>query len=142
MVCLEDSTEINLSSHGGRIKRDTDIGTTNANKEQGLGFFLHPCLVVDAGEGTPYGYADVKVWNRPLRFTSKHERNYNALPIEQKESYKWIEVSKNTRTALSDVVEGMVIVQDREGDIYDPPQAGWCRMKRPTCSSGPAPTAP
>ena len=120
VVCLQDTTQINLSSHRGRIKHDGDIGTTNASKDKGLGFFLHPCLVVDARQGTPYGYADVKIWNRPSPFTTtKHERNYSALPIEEKESYKWIEVSKNTRAALGEVVEGMLIVQDREGDIYE-----------------------
>lgn len=41
------------------------------------------------------------------------------MPIEDKESYKWIEVSKNTQASLSDIVEGIVIVQDREGDIYE-----------------------
>ena len=119
VVCLQDSTEINLSSHRGRINHQADIGTTNANKDKGLGFFLHPCLVVDAQNGTPYGYSDVKVWNRPLTFSDKHERHYNTLPIEEKESYKWVEVSRNTQAALSEVVEGMLIVQDREGDIYE-----------------------
>ena len=119
VVCLQDTTEINLISHAGRIKRDQHIGTTNAKKNLGLGFFLHPSLVLDAREGIPYGYADIKVWNRPLEYRSKHERAYNKLPIEDKESYKWIEVSKNTQACLSDIVEGIVIVQDREGDIYE-----------------------
>lgn len=119
VVCIQDTTEINLSTHSGRINKDSFIGTTNANNEKGLGFFLHPSLVVDARQCIPYGYADVKVWNRSLSFQSKFERNYNSLPIEQKESYKWLEVSKNTKTALSSTVAGMVIVQDREGDIYD-----------------------
>ncbi len=119
VVCIQDTTEINLSSHSNRINKDEYIGTTNANNEKGLGFLLHPSLVVDAVEGIPYGYADIKVWNRPLEFKSKHERRYNTLSIEEKESYKWIEVSKNTKTALSDIVQGIVIVQDREGDIYE-----------------------
>lgn len=119
VVCFQDTTEINLSSHSNRIKKDDSIGTTNANSDKGLGFLLHPSLVVDAVEGVPYGYADIKVWNRSLEFKSKHDRKYNTLPIEQKESYKWIEVSKNTKSVLSDVVEGIVIVQDREGDIYE-----------------------
>jgi hypothetical protein len=119
VVCIQDTTEINLSSHSNRIKKDSDIGTTNAKNEKGLGFLLHPSLVLDAAACIPYGYADVKVWSRPLSFTSKFERKYSALPIEQKESYKWIEVSNNTKAALSDVVTGMVIVQDREGDIYE-----------------------
>lgn len=119
VVCIQDTTEVNLSSHSNRINKDSHIGTTNANNEKGLGFLLHPSIVLDASEGIPYGYADIKVWNRPLEFKSKHERKYNTLPIEEKESYKWIEVSKNTRKALNDIVEGMVIVQDREGDIYE-----------------------
>lgn len=118
VICIQDTTEINLNSHSKRVKKDGDIGTTNANKDIGLGFLLHPSLVLDAGECIPYGYADIKVWNRPLKFTSKHERKYNSLPIEQKESYRWIEVSKNTKSALKGIVKGMVIVQDREGDIY------------------------
>ena len=119
VVCIQDTTEINLGSHSRRIKKDDYIGTTNAKNEKGLGFLLHPSLVLDAADGIPYGYADIKVWNRPLVFKSKHERNYNSLPIEEKESYKWIEVSKNTKSALNDIVKGMVIVQDREGDIYE-----------------------
>lgn len=119
VVCIQDTTEINLSSHGKRINKDSFVGTTNAKGSQGLGFFIHPSLVLDAVTGTPYGYSDIKVWNRPLEFKSKHERQYGKLPIEEKESYKWIEVSKNTQASLRDVVEGMVIVQDREGDIYE-----------------------
>src|SRR5258708_24075229 len=119
VVCIQDTTEINLSSHSKRIKKDDYIGTTNAKNDKGLGFLLHPSLVLDAAEGIPYGYADIKVWSRSLEFMSKHERKYNCLPIEEKESYKWIEVSKNTKSALGDVVSGMVIVQDREGDIYE-----------------------
>ena len=118
VVCIQDTTQVNLSSHSGRINKNRDIGTTNG-VNQGLGFFLHPSLVLDAEQCIPYGYADVKIWNRPLNIITKFGRKYNALPIEQKESYKWIEVSKNTKEALSNVVKGMVIVQDREGDIYE-----------------------
>jgi hypothetical protein len=119
VVCIQDTTEINLSSHSNRIKKDGYIGTTNSKNDQGLGFLLHPSLVLDAYQGTPYGYADIKVWNRSMEFKSKHERKYNSLPIAEKESYKWLEVSNNTKSALKDVVQGMVIIQDREGDIYE-----------------------
>lgn len=119
VVCIQDSTEINLNSHWKRIQRDEYIGTTNEKSAYGLGFFLHPSLVLDAMNGTPYGYSDIKVWNRPLELQTKHERKYKNLPIQEKESYKWIEVSKNTQEHLDDVVEGMIIIQDREGDIYE-----------------------
>lgn len=120
VVCIQDSSEINLITHQGRIKKDGDIGTTNASNQRGLGFLLHPSLVVDASHCIPYGYADIKVWNRPLVFTTKRqERKYKLLPIEQKESHRWIEVSQNTKAVLKDVTKGIVIVQDREGDIYE-----------------------
>jgi len=119
VVCIQDTTEINLGSHRNRIAKDDYIGTTNAKSAQGLGFMIHPSFVLDASSGVPYGYADIKIWNRPLAFKSKFERAYNKLPIEQKESYKWIEVSANTKKALGASVAGMLIIQDREGDIYE-----------------------
>ena len=119
VICIQDTTEINLSRHSNRINKDDYIGTTNAPKDKGLGFFLHPSLVLDAQTGVPYGYADIKVWNRSLSFSSKFERDYTNLPIEEKESYRWIEASNNTKSALGHTVPGMLIVQDREGDIYE-----------------------
>jgi Transposase DNA-binding len=119
VICIQDTTEINLSSHGNRIKRDEYIGATNEKGESSLGFFIHPSLVVDACNGTPYGFSEIKIWNRPLVLKNKKERKYGKLPIEEKESFKWIEVSQNTQKALSDVVDWMLIIQDREGDIYE-----------------------
>ena len=119
VVCIQDTTEINLSRHRSRIKQDDSLGVLNERKVESLGFLMHPSLVLDAVNGTPYGYADIKLWNRSLSFTTKNERNYRSLPIEQKESYKWIEASNQTKLVLQDHVKGMVIIQDREGDIYE-----------------------
>jgi hypothetical protein len=119
VVCIQDTSEINLSSHRQRIRHDEFIGTTNAKSDKGLGFLIHPSLVLDAQTGIPYGYSAVKIWNRSLEFKNKFERQYHKLPIEEKDSYKWIEVSKQTQETIEDVVKGMVIIQDREGDIYE-----------------------
>ncbi|WP_154648004.1 hypothetical protein [Pedobacter arcticus] len=48
-----------------------------------------------------------------MKLSSKFEKKYNSLPISEKESYKWIEVSRNTKSALESVAEGIIIVQDR-----------------------------
>jgi hypothetical protein len=40
------------------------------------------------------------------------------LPIEEKESYKWIESSIRTKEVLEQAKE-IIIIQDREGDIYE-----------------------
>jgi hypothetical protein len=46
-------------------KKDNYLGTTNATKG-GIGFLLHPSFVLDAQTLVPYGFSDVKIWNRPL----------------------------------------------------------------------------
>ena len=48
----------------------------------------------------------------------KHERKNNQIPIEQKESYKWIASSNKTKKCLEEA-EAVIIVQDREGDIFE-----------------------
>jgi Transposase DNA-binding len=47
VVYIQDNTEINLSSHSNRIKKNDDKGTTNVKGEYGLGFMLHPSFMQD-----------------------------------------------------------------------------------------------
>jgi len=117
VLSIQDTTEVNLYNHKNRIKIDDFIGKTNA-PDYGLGFFIHPSFVVDAISGFPLGYSDITVWNRPIEKTTKHDRQYNKLPVEEKESYKWIASSLKTKEALCEA-EAVIIVQDREGDIYE-----------------------
>ena len=100
LLCSQDSSEINLANHRNRLEKDDPIGLTDGSKD-GPGFFIHPSLVIDAQTLMPYGFADVKVWNRGQQWvakTSSYQRG--KLPIEQKESYKWIDTSLNTKQAL------------------------------------------
>jgi hypothetical protein len=117
VLCIQDTTEVNLYNHKNRIKKDQYIGTTNAAKG-GIGFLVHPSFVIDSQSFVPYGFSDIKIWNRPLEKITKKDRNYNLLPIEEKESYKWIESSLKSKKALSQAKE-IIIIQDREGDIYE-----------------------
>lgn len=72
VLCIQDSSEINLYSHRNRIKKDSHIGVTNA-QESGLGFFIHPSFIIDADTFMPYGFADVKVWNRGHDIVAKNK---------------------------------------------------------------------
>ena len=116
VLAIQDSSEINLYNHKNRIQNDSSIGATNAS-EGGLGFLIHPSLVIDAYSCIPYGFSDVRIWNRPKESKTKHERKINTLPIEEKESFKWIESSENSKKTLAQA-ERVIIIQDREGDIY------------------------
>ena len=63
VLCIQDTSDVNLYNHKNRLKKDDSIGTTNA-KFGGLGFHIHPSFVIDSQTLMPYGFSDVKVWNR------------------------------------------------------------------------------
>ena len=116
VLSIQDTTEINLRRHVNRINKDKGIG--DLTDSHGIGFFVHPSLVVDASNCAPIGFSDVRIWNRPIDMADKHARDYVHLPIEEKESYKWIESSIKTKSALQEA-KAVIIVQDREGDIFE-----------------------
>ena len=116
VLSIQDTTEVNLTSHRSRLKQGSGIGPLG--NSECIGFFMHPSLVIDADMYHLLGFADVKIWNRPENNPDKFERNYQQLPIEEKESYKWIESARASKQALQSA-ELITVVEDREGDIYD-----------------------
>ena len=70
-------------------------------------------------QGTPLGLLDVQCWARnPREFGKKKLRH--SLPIEQKESYKWLESFKKVVQAHKQCPDTVFVsVGDREADIYD-----------------------
>ena len=117
VLCIQDTSEINLYNHKNRIKKDDYIGLNGTVGS--LGFLIHPSFVLDSETLIPYGFSDVKIWNRTHEEPKKdHSHQKKLLPIEEKESYKWIESSQNTKKVLENASE-IIIIQDREGDIYE-----------------------
>jgi hypothetical protein len=117
VLCIQDTSEINLYNHKNRIKKDDYIGLNGTIGS--LGFLIHPSFVLDSETLMPYGFSDVKIWNRTHEEPKKdHSHQKKLLPIEEKESYKWIESSQNTKKVLENASE-IIIIQDREGDIYE-----------------------
>lgn len=116
VLCIEDSSEINLNSHKGRLKPGSGIGLVGNDSD--LGFFIHPSIVIDADKSHVLGFSHVKLWHRPEDKLDKHQRKYHELPIEEKESYKWIESSLASKKVLHQA-STITIVEDREGDIYE-----------------------
>ena len=116
VLCIQDTTEFNLSRQRGRVKVKSGLGKTSKNDV--LGFMLHSSLVVDANRGNALGYSYIKTWERKETMPDRYVRNYQQLPIEQKESYKWIAAAKQSE-ALLQQAELMTIIADRESDIYD-----------------------
>jgi hypothetical protein len=122
VLAINDTTEINLQSHLGRLK-PANLGVVGNNSD--VGFFLHPTLVLDAETGFPLGVSAVQLWTRDPNRLNKKERNYSQLPIEQKESYKWVaSAERSTRSLLGGGATQVTHIGDRESDIYE----AWCTM--------------
>jgi hypothetical protein len=123
VLSIQGTTESNLFAHAGRLyTTETEdvkwgLGDIDDNKK-GIGFKLHPSLVVDASNCFPIGFSDIHIWNRGADMADKYECKYNKLPIEKKESYKWIQSSNISKKVLSEA-KSVIIVQDREGDIFE-----------------------
>ena len=117
ILALSDTSEINLQSHVGRLKAE-GLGVVGNNRD--VGFFIHPTLALDAESGFPLGLSNVKIWTRAPKRPSKAERKYKTLPIEKKESYKWIASAERSHRCFE--VGGAKLVThigDREADIYE-----------------------
>jgi len=116
VLVIQDTTEINLNKHRGRLKPNQGIGLTGNNHDKG--FFAHCSIVIDAESEAMLGFSHVKLWDRPKDKEDKDTRDYPNLPIGKKESFKWIEASDGSKKHLSKA-RSITIIEDREGDIFE-----------------------
>jgi len=118
VLVIQDTTEFNYQGIKKKLleNNDKDIGPTSLNDI--AGYFCHPGLVINPDNDTIYGFSSALFYNRSWDKKDKYERNYKGLPIEEKESYRWIETAEKSKKTIPDNVQ-MTIVGDRESDIYD-----------------------
>jgi hypothetical protein len=96
-------------TRGGGMQRHTVCGIS-----------MHSSLAVTT-DGLPLGLAAIKFWTRS-RFKGanalKRKINPTRVPIEEKESIRWLENLKES-TALLGEPQRCVHIGDRESDIYE-----------------------
>lgn len=115
-LCLQDTTEINYEAHRERMSKGK--GTPGLVSNNQIGCFLHPTLCIDAESLTPVGFTSVKVWSRDPDKPATIDKAYKKLPIEQKESYRWVDAGKKAHKLMGN--ESLVtVIADRESDIYN-----------------------
>lgn len=117
VLCIQDTTEMNFNSHRHRIKENSGLGRLDS-LQQALGFKMHSTLMLDADQGNILGFSDVQLWHRPLDMPNRKVRKYQGLPIEQKESYKWIKATIESKERLKRA-SMITFIEDREGDFYE-----------------------
>lgn len=115
LIIIQDTSSFNLNAHYYRIKKQSGIGPIEDNFH--LGFFMHASLVMDAFTENMLGFSDVRFWHRIYDDPQRaHKTKY--LPIEQKESFKWIASCEKTKEKFSNA-QSITFVEDRDGDIYE-----------------------
>lgn len=109
IALIQDTTELDYSTHTAMKGRGV------LNREQRRGFYLHSQYAVSETR-IPLG-----IWRTKLLARERIKGSYNPhLPIEEKESFRWVEGVRHAHE-LARKLPGKEVfsVGDREGDIYE-----------------------
>jgi hypothetical protein len=126
VLVLQDTTEFSYkrerpeligSTHKVGSRKDRE-GRTPMHTVCGV--LMHSSLAVTT-QGVPLGLAAIKFWTRK-KFKGcdalKRKINPTRVPIEEKESYRWLENLRQS-TALFGQPQRCIHIGDRESDIYE-----------------------
>lgn len=126
ILLLQDTTEFTYQRRDPHAVGFTKSVNSGRDKDGRLrhhavcGILMHSSLVVTQ-EGLPLGLAAVKFWNREkFKGTAQLKRKINPtrVPIEGKESIRWLENLRQSVDLLGRP-NRCVHVGDRESDIYE-----------------------
>ena len=110
----QDTTTLNYSTH----PMVEGLGPVNNTDDHAIGLLLHDTLAFTE-DGTPLGILDAQCWARDPREKRKRDRR-KELPIEQKESMKWLRSFQKAAQVQKLCPETMLVVMgDRESDVYE-----------------------
>jgi hypothetical protein len=114
ILAVQDTTSLNYSTHPAT----ENLGPIGYRKHGGIGLLVHETMAFNP-QGTPLGLLDVQCWARDGTDFGKKKRRH-SLPIEQKESFKWLISFRKAAQAQKQCPETTVIsVGDREADVYE-----------------------
>ena len=114
VLAIQDTTSLNYSTHPAT----ENLGPIGSSPTGIVGLMLHGTLAVNT-EGTPLGLLAAHCWARDPKEYGKSAKR-SKLPIEEKESNKWLtsfKAATEAATACPDTT--IVSVGDREADIYE-----------------------
>ncbi|HEY9152295.1 MAG TPA: IS4 family transposase [Anaerolineales bacterium] len=113
VLAIQDTSFLNYSHH----PQTEGLGEIGKKEQKQRGFGLHTTLAVTP-QGLPLGFLTQAFFERPIGEASRTAAENQKLPIEEKESYRWIEAFQQTIRLKPEGVQ-VVTVCDREADIYE-----------------------
>jgi hypothetical protein len=115
VLAVQDTSFLDYSSHP-QTRGLGPIGTKSHDKA--LGLLVHGTMAFTPS-GLPLGLIDLQSWARDPKDMGKSERR-KQLPIDQKESFKWISSFRKARGLQERCARSRIIsVGDRESDVYE-----------------------
>lgn len=113
VLAIQDTTTLDYST-----KRASERLQILQNEHQ-KGFYVHNHLLVSE-QGVPLGLFDQYAWNRQLDQLGVRKAKRKQLPIEAKESYRWLQQIELLQQAFAqDKQTTFIQICDREGDIHE-----------------------
>ena len=115
VLAIQDSSSANFAT----LLHTKGLG--KLNDSDALGLHFHTTIAVQL-DGVVSGLLHQSFWSRPPEAAPK-AHGHRALPIEDKESYKWIEGIEAAEAALESLPAEqrprLLHIFDREGDIHE-----------------------
>jgi hypothetical protein len=117
VLLVQDTTELDLTRPQQQV-----VGAGPMDSMARRGAYLH-LLEAFTADGTPLGAVAAEIWTRDEKYFSQPQqekrKKRKALPIEEKESYRWLECLRQTRELAQEFPDVLcVCVGDSEADIY------------------------
>jgi hypothetical protein len=113
VLALEDTTDVNYDRH----KDKKGMGHLGGPRDI-RGINIHSVLCASE-QGEPLGLIGQYIW-APAKSKSKVEGiHLRKLPIEEKESMKWIRLMRDVNQAFGDKRGQVLVIADREGEFYE-----------------------
>lgn len=113
VLAVQDTTFFNFTGH----PKTQGLGEIGTKAQQQRGFGLHSTLAVTL-DGQPLGVLTQDYLERPIGKPSHTPKEAKKQPIEEKESYRWLQALEKTIELAPEGVQ-VVTVCDREADIYE-----------------------
>jgi len=114
VLAVQDTTTLNYTAHPAT----ENLGPLGSIDDLAAGLIVHDTMAFTV-DGTPLGLLDVQCWARDGS-TQGQGKQRERLPIEQKESAKWLRSYRHVAQAQREAPDTMLVsVGDREADLFE-----------------------
>ena len=113
IFAVQDTTYLDYTHHPAT----KGLGPIGTKKQDMQGFVMHSSLLMTR-TATPLGLIDQALWVRSDEAKQMDAEQRRRLPIEEKESYKWLSALTNT-VARAPNGPQLVTIGDSEADIFE-----------------------